>query len=91
LRIERGNMAASKNVRTEFTAIEAKLDQLIILVAALVSAQVVEDPNVTQAAPRLKKLKLSNTQIATVLNKTPHIIGVRLAEAGKNKAKRKPK
>jgi hypothetical protein len=77
-------MATVKNTQTDLNDIEEKLDQLIYLVAA----QLTEGQSVTQAAPLLKRLRLTNAQIATVLGTTRNTIGVRLAEASRKNSKR---
>jgi hypothetical protein len=77
-------MATVKNTQTDLNPIEEKLDQLIYLLAA----QPTGGQSVTQAAPLLKRLRLTNVQIATVLGTTRNTIAVRLAEASRMNSKR---
>jgi DNA-binding CsgD family transcriptional regulator len=79
--------ASNKQAGTDLTGVEVKLDQLI----SLLGYQVTQGKTLTEAAPVLKRLGLTNAQIAGIFDSTPHTVAVRLSEAAKKvKASARP-
>ena len=64
-----------------------ELNRMLCTLIRLVAFQVAEGKTLADAAPILKRLGLSRSEIAAVVESTPKAVSVRLAEA---KRKRKP-
>jgi DNA-directed RNA polymerase specialized sigma24 family protein len=65
--------------------IERKLSVLMNLLAY----QIAEGKTLAEAAPILRRLGLTPSEIAVVFNSSPNAVGVRLAEAKRKQAKPK--
>ncbi len=70
---------------SSMTELLSALNNRIFTLISLMAFQVAEGKTLAEAAPLLKRLGLSQSEIATVLDSTSHIVSVRLAEAKKKR------